>query len=101
LCGRIQFNDHPSAKHPGPHGQPVVATAIAKVEFEESRYAISAYLRGYLIAVYGKPLAEWLTQGWKMRTADKFCAETGFRIPTADQLEIMYEAWKKEQEAKG
>jgi hypothetical protein len=99
--GDKQFSTLPQHMHPCEHGQPVVATAIAAVEFADDAYgdgdtcAFHKCIDDCSNVAAMTPGKEWTTY-----PGENYCQMCGLRLPTAEQLPAMYEAWKKEQEGK-
>jgi hypothetical protein len=95
------WSTHPADMHPCEHGEAVVATAIAAVEFYDDCGESFADHKHDNI-----PYAQWaLYEGcdvWELDShmRDNFCPYCGNLLPTADQLPGMYEDWKARQGGK-
>ena len=97
---KTRFDPDPQHMHPCEHGQPVVATAIAAVEFSGDGSS------AWHICNRGDP-ASCAVQSWHFNKQNgtwypvefaTFCRGCGRRLPTADQLPAMHEAQKQEGE---
>jgi hypothetical protein len=89
------WNDHPAYNRPCPHGKPVVASAVAGVEFEvlpRGVDVIGHHAHG------GISYATWTRwdgmEHFRDDHEEKFCSECGLRMPTAQEVAQMYEAWR-------
>jgi hypothetical protein len=89
-----KFDTHPSDMHPCEHGKAIVATAIAAVEFEVGDNFIEARHHGHHPGICDKRTGEW----WSQCTA-KFCSRCGLLLPTAAELQQMYDRHKEPPDA--
>jgi hypothetical protein len=97
-----RWDEEPQHLHPCEHGKPVVASAIAGVEFEVNRFGelIAWHRCGSGEQIYSMHTDEGWSK-WGSPWGWKGCPHCLQLLPTADQLPAMYDQWKKEQEGKG
>lgn len=96
------WSSHPSDMHPcDAHGEPVVATAVAGVEFDFFDGDLGAYHQD---AGEKYPASQWVYDEGRWQNLEegfdvarwKFCPICGLRLPTASQLPEIYQGWKEE-----
>lgn len=98
--GDEAFSTHPSDMHPCPHGEPIVASAVAGVEFKKEGTYLFAHHKCLSIDYMGEC---WSMRGGKWEKLigwGVFCPHCGLRLPATAELPAMYDRWVKERDGK-
>jgi hypothetical protein len=89
----MQWSQNVCDQHPCAHGEAVVASAVAGVEFGKHE-PIGIVYAHHVHDGWHKYLWTLQEGGWFIMSTAKYCEDCGLLLPTIAQLPEMYERWQ-------